>query len=64
MAHVLPRVAITTPVMLMKTATNFATFKESCPRSTPVKRVKSPEVDDRIVVLATLVLASAAFDRY
>jgi hypothetical protein len=27
-------------------------------------RVKSPAVDDRIVVLATLVSASAAFDRY
>jgi hypothetical protein len=29
-----------------------------------MKRVKSPEVDDKTVVLATLVRASAAFDRY
>lgn len=30
----------------------------------PMKRVKSPEVEDSTVVLATLVLASAAFDKY
>jgi hypothetical protein len=53
-----------TPAMLTKTATTFATFKESWPRYAPMKRVKSPEVDDNTVVLATLVRASAAFDRY
>lgn len=63
-AQVLPRVVITTPAMLTKTATTLAMFKESCRRSTPTKRVKSPEVEDNTVVLATLVLASAAFDKY
>jgi len=29
-----------------------------------MKSVKSPEVDDNTVVLATLVRARAAFDRY
>lgn len=29
-----------------------------------MKRVKSPEVEDNTVVLATLVCASAAFDKY
>jgi len=50
--------------MLTKTATTFAIFKLSWPISTPMKRVKSPEVDDNTVVLATLVRARAAFDRY
>lgn len=63
-AHVFPRVVITTPAMLTKTATTFDTFKVSWPISTPMKRVKSPEVDDNTVVLATLVRARAAFDRY
>jgi len=63
-AHVFPRVVITTPAMLTKTATIFAIFKVSWPISTPMKRVKSPEVDDNTVVLATLVRARAAFDRY
>lgn len=53
-----------TPAMLTKTATTFDTFKESWPINTPMKRVKSPEVDDNTVVLATLVRARAAFDRY
>uniref|UniRef100_A0A0A9D1I5 Uncharacterized protein n=1 Tax=Arundo donax TaxID=35708 RepID=A0A0A9D1I5_ARUDO len=50
--------------MLMKTAIIFAAFMESWPSNTPMKRVKSPEVEDSTVVLATLVLASAAFDKY
>lgn len=53
-----------TPAMLTKTATIFATFKESWPRNAPMNRVKSPEVEDNTVVLATLVRASAAFDKY
>jgi len=48
----------------MKTAIIFAAFMESCPSKTPMKRVNSPEVEDSTVVLATLVLASAAFDKY
>ena len=63
-AQVFPRVVIATPAMLTKTATTFAMFKESCPRNAPMKRVKSPEVEDNTVVLATLVRASAAFDKY
>ena len=63
-AQVFPNVVITTPAMLTKTATTFATFKESWPINAPMKSVKSPEVDDNTVVLATLVRARAAFDRY
>lgn len=63
-AHVFPRVVMATPAMLTKTATTFATFSESWPRKAPMKRVKSPEVEDNTVVLATLVRASAAFDKY
>ena len=63
-AHVFPKVVMATPAMLTRTAITFAAFKESWPKNTPMKRVKSPEVDDKTVVLATLVRASAAFDRY
>jgi hypothetical protein len=63
-AQVLPRVVMATPAMLTKTATTFDTFIVSWPINTPMKRVNSPEVDDKTVVLATLVRASAAFDRY
>jgi len=63
-AQVFPRAVMMTPAMLTNTATTFAMFKESCPRSTPMKRVKSPEVEDKTVVLATLVRARAAFDIY
>lgn len=55
---------MTTPAMLTKTATTFAIFKVSWPMNAPMKRVKSPEVDDSTVVLATLVRARAALDRY
>lgn len=63
-AHVFPIVVITTPAMLTNTAIIFDIFNESCPNRAPKKRVKSPEVEDNTVVLATLVLASAAFDKY
>lgn len=63
-AQVLPRVVITTPAILTKTATTLTIFNESWPRAAPMNRVKSPEVEDKTVVLATLVRASAAFDRY
>lgn len=55
---------MTTPVMLTNTAITFAKFRESWPKNAPMKRVNSPEVDDKTVVLATLVRARAAFDRY
>lgn len=63
-AQVFPRVVMRTPDMLTNTATTLAIFNESSPRSTPMKRVKSPEVEDKTVVLATLVRAKAAFERY
>lgn len=55
---------MTTPAMLTNTATSFATFKESWPKNAPIKRVNSPEVEDNTVVLATLVRARAAFEKY
>lgn len=64
MDHVLPNVVMATPVMLTSTATTFATLRDSWPRSTPNISEKSPADDDRIVVLATLVSANAAFDKY
>lgn len=63
-AQVFPKVVMTTPARLTKTATTFGKLKVSSPRKAPRKRVKSPEVDDKTVVLATLVRARAAFDRY
>ena len=63
-AQVFPRVVIATPAMLTNTATTFVMFNESSPRKAPMKRVNSPEVEDNTVVLATLVRASAAFDKY
>lgn len=63
-AQVFPIVVITTPAMLTKTASTFATFRESWPKIAPTKRVKSPDVEDNTVVLATLVRASAAFEKY
>lgn len=53
-----------TPAMLTNTETTFGTFKESWPKNAPIKRVNNPEVDDKTVVLATLVRRSAAFDKY
>lgn len=64
MDHVLPSVVMATPVMLTSTATTFATLRDSWPRSTPNISEKSPADDDKIVVLATLVSANAAFDKY
>lgn len=55
---------MTTPAILTKTASTFAILRESCPKSAPKKRVKSPEVEDSTVVLATLVRASAALEKY
>lgn len=63
-AQVFPNVVMITPPMLTNTATIFATFKESWPKNAPKKRVNSPEVDDKTVVLATLVRARAAFEKY
>ena len=53
-----------TPVMLTSTAIILITFNESSPRNAPKNNVNRPDVEDRIVVLATLVLARAALDRY
>lgn len=63
-AQVFPTVVMATPAMLIKTAISFATFMESCPSRAPMKSVKSPDVEFRTVVLATLVFARAEFDKY
>lgn len=63
-AHVFPMVVIATPVMLIKTAVTLATFTESFPISAPKTSVKSPDVEVKMVVLATLVFARAEFDKY
>ena len=59
-----PNVVMATPAMQIKTATTFVIFTDSWPRRAPKKRVKSPDVEVRTVVLATLVFASAEFDKY
>lgn len=62
--QVLPTIVIATPAMLTSTEITLTTVMDSSPRSAPIKRVKRPDVEDNNVVLATLVLASAAFVRY
>jgi hypothetical protein len=63
-AHVFPHAVMATPAMLTKTETKFTTFIDSSPSNAPIRRVKSPEVENNIVVLATLVLSRAAFIKY
>lgn len=63
-AHVFPKVVIATPAILTKTAVIFAVFTDSWPMSAPKRSVKSPEVEVKTVVLATLVYARAEFDKY
>lgn len=62
--HVLLAAVIATPAMLMTTETTLTKLIDSSPISAPITRVKIPEVEDNNVVLATLVLASAAFVKY
>lgn len=63
-AQVVPRVVITTPAILIRTAAIFEALTESCPISAPKKSVKNPEVEVKTVVLATLVYAKAEFEKY
>lgn len=63
-AHVFPTVVSATPLILTITAIIFAIFIESWPRSAPKRRVKRPDVEVKIVVLATLVFASAELEKY
>lgn len=63
-AHVLPMVVMATPVMLITTAATLDTLMVSWEMSAPKKSVKRPDVDVNTVVLATLVLAKAEFDKY
>lgn len=63
-AHVFPTVVSATPLILIITAIIFAIVIESWPRSAPKRSVKSPDVEVKIVVLATLVFASAEFEKY
>jgi hypothetical protein len=53
-----------TPVMVTETAIILLAFIESWPNKALKNKVNNPEVDERIVVLATLVLANAALDKY
>lgn len=48
----------------MKTAIVFTEVIESWPNKAPKKSANSPDVDVKIVVLATLVFAKAKFDEY
>lgn len=63
-AQVFPTVVSATPVILIQTATTLTIFTESWPISAPKNSVKSPDVEVKTVVLATLVFASAEFDKY
>lgn len=63
-SQVLPYIVMATPAMLTKTEIKFTKFMDSSPNNAPIRRVKSPEVENNIVVLATLVLSSAAFIQY
>lgn len=62
--QVFPTVVMTAPAMLIKTATTFVIFIDSWPRRAPKKSVNNPDIEVRTVVLATLVFASAEFDKY
>jgi len=62
--QVFPIVVMATPAMLIKTAAILVIFTESWPRKAPKKRVKRPDMEFRTVVLATLVFASAMFEKY
>lgn len=62
-AQVFPKAVIATPAMLIKTATTLPKLMESWPRRAPKKSVKSPDVEVRTVVLATLVFAKAEFEK-
>lgn len=63
-AQVFPTVVMATPAMLIKTAAILVMFTESWPRMAPKKRVKRLDMEFRTVVLATLVFASAMFEKY
>lgn len=63
-AHVFPTVVMATPVMLITTAATLDTLMVSWQMSAPKKSVNRPDVDVNTVVLATLVLAKAEFDKY
>ena len=63
-AVLFPSSVITTPAMLTSTATTLATDRVSSPMVTPNRRVNSADVEDRMVVLATLVMDKDALDRY
>ena len=63
-AEVFPTVVMETPAMLIKTAAILVIFTESCPRMAPKKRAKRPDMELRTAILATLVFASAMFEKY
>lgn len=63
-AQVFPKVVMATPAMLMRTATTLEMVMDSCPRTAPNRRAKRPDVEFKIVAVATLVLARAKFEKY
>lgn len=60
----MPSSVIMTPTMLTRAAMSLPAVKLSPPMVTPKRSVKRPEVDERMVVLATLVIDRAALERY
>lgn len=63
-AQVFPRVVMTTPAILMKTATTLVMVMDSCPTRAPNSRAKRPDVEFKMVAVATLVFARAEFEKY
>ena len=63
-AQVFPKVVMMTPAILMKTATTLEMVMDSCPTRAPNRRAKRPDVEFKIVAVATLVFARAEFEKY
>lgn len=60
----LPTVVMTTPAMLTTTATTLTVVKDCLCKHVSSMSVNRPEVENSMVVVATLVLANAAFVKY
>lgn len=63
-AQVFPKVVMATPAMLMRTATTLEMVMDSCPRTAPNRRANRPDVEFKMVAVATLVFARAEFEKY
>lgn len=53
-----------TPAILMKTATTLEMVMDSSPTRAPNRRAKRPDVEFKMVAVATLVFARAEFEKY